>query len=250
VGREELPLTWNASLLAIIPGIFATVGLIRTDFSAWMLVGLIGLVTFLIFAYWSNNKQLPGWSLLAIGMLASTGIVIASGVVGGLSAVIAGKSANIFVLLILLVILTILLSIYKRSQRISPLVWMLFATIVLCQLTVRIKYFVLFGMSLSVVSQWLSISLYAALMGLMLPVVLGTLLSKRYGYQTMLFVIGMIFVSFQILIDVNYKVSAQIGGTQEFIIYKASIPFLITVLTPLWYLRAQTLYSRIVECYY
>lgn len=233
-------------MLAIVPGLLATLGLIRTDFSGWMLSGLMGLITFLVFAYWGNNKQLPGWSLLAIGMLASTSLVITSSVIGGLTTVIVGKSANIIVLLVLLITLPVLLGFSMRNYRISPSAWGLFALIIMCQLAIRIKYFVEFGVSWSVAGQWLSISLYAAMMGLLLPVVLGMLLSNRYGFTTMLFVVGMVYVNFQILIDVNHKVSDQIGGTEKFVIYKALIPFLFTVLAPLWYLRAQTSYHRIV----
>jgi hypothetical protein len=62
----------------------------------------------------------------------------------------------------------------------------------------------------------------------------------------MLFLIGMIYVSFQILIDVNSKVSDQIGNTERYFVYKALVPFLITVLGPLWYLRARSSFHRIV----
>jgi hypothetical protein len=246
MGEEELPFSWNRSVIAIIPGLLATMGLISTDFSARMLVGLIGLVLFLGSTYWWNKKQLPGWSLMAIGMLASIGLVVASGVIGGLVAVIVGMQPNLFVLLVFLIIPVILLGFFTKGQHISPIVWGLFCLVAMCQLAVRIKYFVLFGVSWSVAGHWLTISLYAAMIGLLLPVVFGTLLSRKYGLQTMLFVIGMIYVSFQILIDVNSKVSDQIGNTERYVVYKALIPFLITVLAPLWYLRARTFYIRIV----
>ena len=89
--REELPLPWHKSLLGISPGLLATAGLVSTDFSVWMLIGLILLVAFLASVYWLNNRQLPGWSLMAAGMLTSVGLVIVSGVIGGLAAFIAGK---------------------------------------------------------------------------------------------------------------------------------------------------------------
>jgi membrane protein YdbS with pleckstrin-like domain len=66
------------ALLAIIPGLLATVGLVSADFSAWMLVGLILLAAFLVSAYWWNDRQSPAWSLMAAGMLASVGLTIAS----------------------------------------------------------------------------------------------------------------------------------------------------------------------------
>jgi hypothetical protein len=49
--RESLPLPWNKSLLAVSPGLLAIVRLVKTDFSGWMLVGLILLVVFLIIGY-------------------------------------------------------------------------------------------------------------------------------------------------------------------------------------------------------
>jgi hypothetical protein len=244
MSEEELPLSWNKSVLAILPGLFATMGLIGTDFSARMLAGLIVLVIFLVSGYWQNDKQFPGWGLMAAGMLSSIGLVVASGVIGGLIAVMTGRLSNTFVLLILLITAGILLGFSMKRQPISPLVWGLFISVILCQLAVRIKYFVSLGVSWSVTGQWLNISLYAAMIGLLLPVVFGMLLSQRYGLQTMLFVIGMIYVSFQILIDVNFKVSDQIESTAGFIVYKALIPFLFTVLAPLWYLRAQTRNTR------
>jgi hypothetical protein len=87
VSQEELPRSWNSALLAIIPGLFATMGWVSTDFRASMLVGLILLSAFLVAAYWWNKRQLPAWSLMAPGMLASVGLTIASGVIGGLAAI-------------------------------------------------------------------------------------------------------------------------------------------------------------------
>jgi hypothetical protein len=245
MGQDKLPLSWNKVLLAIIPGLLATVGLITTDYSVWMLVGLILLVTFLVSVYWWNNRQLPSWGLMAIGMLASVGLMLASGVIGGLVAIIAGKSANTVVLLILLATLITLLGLSMRTQRVPMFVWVLSALIIMCQLAVRVKYFVLLGISWSVAGQWLNISLYAAVIALLLPVVLGPIVAKRYGLLAMLFVIGMIYVSFQILIDVNFKVSDHIGGTLGFVAYKTLIPFLFTVIAPLWFLRARTALNRV-----
>ena len=242
--QEKLPLSWNNALLAIIPGLMATAGLISTDFSTRMFLGLILLILFLVSIYWWNNKQLPGWSLMAAGMLASVGLMIASGVIGGLAAIVAGKSANTIVFLILLVTLITLLGFSGRNRPVSRLAWILIALIIMCQLAVRIKYFFQLGVSWSVAGQWLNISLYSAVVVLLLPAVLGQLLANRYGRLTMLFVIGMIYVGFQILIDVNFKVSDQIGGTLGFVAYKALIPFFFTVAAPLWFLRAHSSLSR------
>ncbi len=61
----------------------------------------------------------------------------------------------------------------------------------------------------------------------------------------MLFTIGMIYISFQILIDVNYNVSDRIGDTLWFVAYQALIPLLVTVIAPLWFLRARSSLSRV-----
>lgn len=243
--REELPYSLNKVLLVIIPGVFATIGLVVTDFSLRMLIGLILLIVYLILAYWWNQKQIPGWSLLAAGMLLSIGITIVSGVIGGLASMIVGKSANLFALVLLLAILTALLLYLKRTQHIPMYIWILIAVIILCQLVVRIKYFILVGVSWSVAGQWLNISLYAAVITLLLPVMTGLLPAKRHGLIAMLFVIGMIYGSFQMLIDVNYKVSDHIGNGILYMLYKALIPFFFTVVTPIWFLLARTSSSRL-----
>ncbi|MGD8596028.1 MAG: hypothetical protein PVJ26_03310 [Anaerolineae bacterium] len=245
MAEQELPLPWKRSVIAVIPGLLATMGWISTGFSARMLAGLVGLVLFLLSAYWWNKKRLPGWSLMAVGMLASIGLVIASGVIGGLLALTVGVNSNLLVLLAFLVISVTLLRMLLKGRQVSPQIWGLFSLVVLCQLAVRIKYFTLFGISWSVTAQWLIISLYAAMVGLLLPVIFGLFLSQRYGLQTMLFVIGMIYTSYQILIDVNLKVSDQIGHTGTYVVYQAFIPFLITVLAPLWYMRARAFCARI-----
>jgi hypothetical protein len=230
--------------LAIIPGLLATVGLVRSDFSIWMLIGMILLAAFLISAALWNRKQLPDWSLMAAGMLASVGLTILSGVIGGLAAILVSRLANVIVLLVLLAALVVLLVISSRKQRISPLAWVLMAVIIVCQLAVRIKYFVLLGVSWQVTGEWLSISLYAAVIALLLPVVLGLRLAQRHGLLAILFVIGMIYGAFQLLIDVNDKVSSQLGITLAFFAYKGLIPLLFTVVAPLWFLRGRSLCSR------
>jgi hypothetical protein len=244
MSRDELPLPWNKALLAIIPGLLATAGLVNADFSIWMLMGILLLAVFLISAYLWNIRQLPAWSLMAVGMLASICLTMAIGVIGGLAAILVGGSASELVLLVLLVALVILLWTSLRGQRVSPLVWTLFAVVIVCQLAVRVKYFVLFGVSWSVAGQWLNISLYAVVVALLLPVALGLCLAQRYGLLAALFVIGMLYMGFQLLVDVNHKVSDQMGGALGFIVYQAMIPMLFTVVAPLWFVRARSLRTR------
>jgi hypothetical protein len=240
INQDELPLPWNFALLAVVPGFMAMLGLIRFDYSGWMLVGLILLTSFMVCAILWNNRKIPAWSLMAAGILASFGLMIASGVIGGLTSILVGKSANLLVVLLLLIFLVTLLGIFLRRQRVSLFILLLFIVIVVLQLTIRLKYFVLFGVSWSVAGEWLSISLYAIVITLLLPVALGLPLVRHYGSLALLFTIGMIYMGFQILIDVNHKVSDQIGGTAGFYAYKALIPMIFTIFAPLWFLRASS----------
>jgi hypothetical protein len=149
------------------------------------------------------------------------------------------------VLLILLTLLIALLRFSWPDQRVTKRVWLIFALIIVCQLAVRLKYFALQGVSWSVAGQWLDISLYAAVLALLFPVVLGQIFAHKHGLQAILFTIGMLYVSFQILIDVNAKVSEHLGDTLALMAYKALIPLLFTVAAPLWFLRANTLRGRV-----
>lgn len=232
-------------MLAIIPGLLATAGLVRTDYSLWMAVGLVGLVTYLLITYRRNNNQLAGWSLLGLGMLAAQALMVIVSIAGGLIAILTGTAVHTVVLLALLITFVLLLVSYPDRGSLTPLAWGLLFLIILCQLAVRIKYFVELGYSWSVLGQWLSISLYAAMIGLLLPVFMGMFVARRYGYLALLFIVGMIFVGFQNLIDVNEKVSDQIGSKEILLIYKILIPLLFTVLAPLWYVRFRSSIGRL-----
>jgi hypothetical protein len=237
--QQELPLSRPAALLAVLPGLLATAGLVRTDFSPWMLAGLILLTAYLACAYGWNHRRLPAWSLMAAGMLASAGLTMASGVAGGLVAIGVGAAANGVVLVVLWAALVAILGVPAQGQRVPPLVWALLAAVVACQLGTRVKYFALFGVSWPVVGQWLSISLYSTAIALLLPVALGWPLARQHGPPAMLFALGMIYGGFQLLIDVNDRVSGRIGDTPGFVAYKVLIPLLFTVIAPLWFLRAR-----------
>jgi hypothetical protein len=243
--QDKLPLPWHRALLAMVPGLVATVGWVGTDFSAKMFAGSTLLAVFLGSAYWRNDRRLPAWSLVGAGMLASVVLTVVSGLIGGLAAMVAGASANTVVLVVLLGALAALLGTSAGERRAPPLVWVLLAVVVVCQLGVRCKYFLSFGVSWPVAGQWLTISLYAAVVALLLPVALGYRLARRYGSLATLFVIGMVYGGFQVLVDVNSKVSDQIGGTLGFAAYEALIPLMLTVAAPLWFLRARSSRSRL-----
>ena len=246
LGREELPLSWKYALLAVLPGLLATEGLTYIDFSTKMLAGAVLLAAYLTFAYFWDGRRFPGWSLMAAGMLTSMGLTVVSGVLGGLASTLVGLSANIIVLLMLLVTLVAIFIFQMQGQPISWRVWMLIMLIMACQLVVRVKYFTLFGQSWSTAGDWLSISLYSAVTGLLLPVVFGLFPARKHGLLALLFAIGMIYMGIQLLIDVNQKVSAVLENGPGLLAYKAMTPLLFTVLAPLWFLRARSSRSRII----
>ena len=68
--------------------------------------------------------------------------------------------------------------------------------------------------------QWLNISLYAVVIALLLPVALGQIMAKKHGLLAILFTIGMIYVNFQILIDVESKVSDHVGDSFALVVTK------------------------------
>jgi hypothetical protein len=245
MSKDELPFTWKKSLLAIFPGVLVTLGWIRDDFSVWMLTGVVLLAAFLVLAYLQHKHQLPAWSLMAAGMFVSVCLTMAAGVVGGAAAMLVGGSANAVVLLLLLALLAVLLGTSPEGRHISGWAWIALGVIVLLQLAVRLKYFVLLGVSWGVAGQWLKISLYAAVIALLLPSALGYHLAKKHGVQAILFTIGMIYMGFQLLIDLNQKVSSQVGGGPVFLMYKTMIPLLFTIFAPLWFLRARSARSRV-----
>lgn len=242
---EQFPWSWEKVVLGLFPGFLATLGFIRFDFSVEALVGLVLLVVFLLQAFWRNKRRLPAWSLIALGMLASVILTMVTGVLAGVSALLVGESANAVVLLVLLMALIFLLRILLREKRVTRLAWVLSLFVVVCQLAVRLKFFVILGISWSVVGQWFMISLFAAVTALLLPVALGWFLAESFGPARILFVLGMVFIGFQVLIDVNEKVSYQMGDSLEFIAYKVLIPLIFTVFAPLWFMRGQTPQVRI-----
>lgn len=234
-------LTWKMTLLAVAPGLLAMLGWVKTDFSEQMLLAAALLGLYLGGAYLVSGRCLPPWSLMAAGMLTAMGVTILSGVIGGVLALLTGAPGNAFVWAIFLAGGLALLRLWGPVPRLA---WLFLAGVIACQMLVRIKYFVFFGLSWPVAGQWLNISLYAATLALLLPVAIGLYPARRYGPAALLFVIGMIYTSFQLLIDVNQKVSGQIGAGLGLALYRAFIPLLFTVVAPAWFVRASTARSR------
>jgi hypothetical protein len=239
-----LPLNWKETILAISPGVIATLGWTRTDYSPWMLSGTLLLLAFIATAYWVNNKQFPHWSLLAAGLVTAQALSFIEGVIGGLSALIVGATAQVSVMMILLVVFIILWT--RPPYAPLPQYANTFVVlIVICHLVVRLKYFGLFGFSWDVALQWFSISLYAALNTLLLPIAIGRRLNPKFGPTSVLFVLGMFYGNFQLLVDVNNIVSNQLDNTVWISIYRALIPLFITLGGALCFARASSASRRL-----
>jgi len=245
VSRVALPYSWPKTLLAVIHALLATIGFVNTGFDAWMFAGVLLLSVYLVGAYVWNKEKLPGWSLIAAGFLTAFSLTIVSGLIGGVMAIVVDKGANSIVLLIFAIWFVALLFTSLRGRPQRPLVWILLALIILCQLAVRLDLFDQYGLSWPVVGEWLNVSLYSAVIALLIPLGLGLCLSPRYGRIAILFVLGMVYLGFHILLDVNAKVSDQTGGTFWFSVYQAMIPFLFTVIAPFLFLRARETVGRL-----
>jgi hypothetical protein len=238
-----MPLPWKPTILALLPGVAATLGLIRSDYSEWMFFGALLLLAFVAGAYIGNNKQLPDWSLLAAGILSAQGLSFVAGMIGGLAALIVGASNQELVMVILLAAFVILWA--PRRQPPLPGYANLFVVlIILCHLIVRLKYFGLYGFSQEVALQWFSISMYAALNALLLPIAITRLFAPLHGHFAILFMLGMFYGNFQLLIDVNNVVSGVLENTIWMNLYRLLIPFLLTLGAPLWLVRTASASRR------
>jgi hypothetical protein len=141
-------------LLAVTPGLLATLGFVSLNSSIWTLLGIVLLLFFVTVSWIQNNRQLPGWSLMAVGIVMGISQPFVLGIIGVLVALITGTSpspaSSPFVLILPWIGIAVLsLYIKKNNQRVSR-TWLLVAIIVLCNILVRVKYFFLFGVSWSV----------------------------------------------------------------------------------------------------
>jgi hypothetical protein len=239
---DRLPISNKKILLAVTPGLLVTLGLVNENPSIWTLLGIILLLLFVGISWIQNNRQLPGWSLLAVGIILGISQPLVLGITGVLVALVTGTPpspvSSPFVLVLPWIGIAVLsLYIKQKSQHVTR-TWLLAVTIVLCNILVRVKYFVLFGVSWSVLWEMLGVSLWSA-GTLLLPIIAVGVLARKYGASTILFAVGATFAWYQVLIDNAYKVSGNIGSSELFLVYLIVVRFMFIVIGPWLFLRVK-----------
>jgi hypothetical protein len=219
-----------------------TLGLVSVNPSIWTLLGIILLLLFVTVSWIQNNRQLPGWSLMAVGIMLGISQPVVLGIIGVLVALVTGTppspASSPFVLVLPWIGITVLsLYLKQNSQHVSK-TCLLAVAIVLCNILVRVKYFILFGVSWSVLWEMLGVSLWSA-GTLLLPIIAVGVLARKYGALTILFAVGATFAWYQVLIDNAYKVSGIIGSSELFWLYLIVVRFLFIVIGPWLFLRAK-----------
>jgi hypothetical protein len=240
---EALPWPWKKALPTMIPGFLAAVGLLDDDLSTRTMIGMGLLIILLWLSFFSNQRQLPSWNLVALGSLAAMVITLASGVLGGVAALLVGGAGKAVVLLLFWGAIMTLLGKSLPGRPMPPLAWVGLGLIVMCQLGVRIKYFAFYGVSWQVIWEWLNVSLFSAGF-LLLPLAIGVQLANRHGQATMLFLIGAIYMGFQILADNGGYISAHLGESPIFSLYRLVPPFLFMILAPICFTRILSAQGR------
>jgi hypothetical protein len=232
---NKIPTTSKIVALAITPGLLAVIGFTTFDFSPKMLICIGLLVLYVLSAFLWNKKQLPSWCLMAVGILVSFGLFILVGIIGGLISILAGKMVDVSLAIFLWVTLFVLLITFFRKQTVPRNTLLLISLITFFQLLMRVKYFILFGVSWNIAIEWFAVSMYSSAIALLLPIIIALPLIRKHGKWSILYGIGSVFMGFQQLIDIYQKVSDQIGGTFWFFAYKLIIPLLFIVLATLWF---------------
>jgi hypothetical protein len=245
---NEITQEWVPTLLAIVPGVLITIAILINviyETAFWTTVTLILFVT--ISRFYRSNK-LPGWSLMAVGMLLTVFLTVVSGIFGGITTLIAGAdgvSISVATAAVWLVILLILAHFRLRRQvRFSSTIWLITGLVVICNFLVRMKYFYLFDLSRSTIEAVARISLWSA-GTLLLPVVIGMYLAQRYGIMTVLSAVGTTFMWFQIIIDNAGRVSEHIHNPLLLGGYLILTPVSATIVGPILYLRAEKITYRL-----
>jgi len=226
----------------VIPGLLATLGLVSGNLSFWTVLGVILLLLFVTVSWIHNNRQLPGWSLMAVGILLGISQPVVLGIIGVLMALVTSTppspASSPFVLALPWIGIAVLSLCVKQNNQHVTRTWLLAASIVLCSILVRVKYFILFGISWSVVGEMLGVSLWSA-GTLLLPIIAGRILARRYGAPTILFAVGATYAWYEVLIDNAFKVSANIGSSELFWVYLIVVRFLFVVIGPWLFLHAK-----------
>lgn len=246
---DGLPFPKKRILLAVTPGVLATLGFMSVNLSIWPLVGTILLLFFIAAAWLQNNRRLPGWSLMAVGIVIGISQPVVLGIIGVLVAMVTGTTpsptSSPFVLALPWIGIVVLSLYIKKNNQHGSRTWLLATTTVLCNILVRVKYFILFGVSWSVLWEMLGVSLWSA-GTLLLPIVAVGVLVRRYGASTILFAVGATFAWYQVLIDNAYKVSDNIASSELFWLYLIVVRFLFIGIGPWLFLRARGQRSRLL----
>jgi len=91
---DKLSAAWMISILAIVPGVLITVAILVNEVYEMTYWAILALILFVTIAWLYQSKQLPSWSLMAVGMLLTAVLIIVSGVFGGITTFIV-ESADV-----------------------------------------------------------------------------------------------------------------------------------------------------------
>jgi hypothetical protein len=246
---DEHPVAYIKLLVIMIPGLVATLGLVNGELSIWSLLGIILLVFFIAVGWVTSHRQLPDWSLMASGILLGVAQPVILGIIGVFAALITNTtpsptSSPVVTILPWIGIALILFFLWRRGQSVTKVVFLV-GMITFCCILVRVKYFILFGVSWSILGQMLGISLWAA-GTLLLPVMFVGLMPRRFGELTILFAVGATFVWYQVLIDNGYKVSTNMGNPGMLWVYYLVVSSLFIVIGPCVFLRLVGLQRKLL----
>lgn len=235
-------------LLTIIPCFLATLGLANGGSSLWAVVGPVALLLFIIGAWLDNKKQLPAWSLMSLGALVQIGFTAIIGVLGVFAAMVTHTTASPvsspYILAIPWIGVLVMAFFIKPQRQFASRIWLLAAAIVFCCILIRVKYFVLYGLSWDILRQMMGVSLWAA-GTLLFPIILAGLLARRFGEQSILFMVGAVFVWSQVLIDNGFHISEILGSPAAFWAYLFVIQFFFIGLGPWLFLRLKNMRSQL-----
>ena len=235
----------NRALLAVVPGLLAALGLADSERSIWIPLGSMLLLLFVAIASKQFRWPLPDWSLLAVGILFGLTLPFVLSTTGLIVALATNTSpsptSSLFVLVLPWIGITVLL----RMRPPASSAWPVLAGIVLACILVRMKYFVLFGVSWPIIREMLGVSLWSA-GSLLLPIVFVGLLRRQYGEAAVLFAVGATFVWYQVLIDNAYKVSENVVSVELFWVYLVASRLPFVVVGPWLFLRAQEPHRKLL----
>lgn len=239
---NEISEEWMTTVLAIVPGILITIAILINVVYEMAFWTALALILFVAISWFHQSKKLPGWSLMAVGMLLTAFLTIVSGIFGGITTLIVGVdsvSISVAIAAVWLAILLIFAHFWLQKQlRFSSTIWLIIGLVVICNFLVRMKYFYLFDLSWSTLGDVARISLWSA-GTLLLPVIIGMYLAQRYGLMVVLLAVGTTYMWFQIIIDNADRVSENIHQPLLLGGYLILTPVLATIVGPILYLRAK-----------